>query len=73
MDTRDYVIVGVLVALIVWFFCRRRPSCGCNTPAKVVGNQGSTVGHGGGRGCGPFACGGRENLRAPMAAPLRRV
>ena len=67
MDTRDYVIIGVLTALIVWFFCRRRStSCGCNTPARVVGNQGSGS-------CGPFACGGRENLRAPVAQPLRRI
>lgn len=72
MDTRDYVIVGVLVALIVWFFCRRR-SCGCNTPAPVVGNQGSTVRSVSSGGCGPFACGGRENLGAPLAQPLRRI
>lgn len=74
MDTRDYVIVGVLTALIVWFFCRRRSSCSCNTPARVTGNQGSSVGHSGRSGCGPFACGAtRDNMTAPKAQPLRRI
>jgi hypothetical protein len=72
VDTRDYVIVGVLVALIVWFFCRRRSSCGCNTQTPVVGNQGSGIRSGGG--CGPFACGSvRDNMTAPLAQPLQRI
>jgi hypothetical protein len=58
MDTRDYVIVGVLVALIVWFFCKRRScctSCASKAPAPVTGPQGSAVYSG--AGCSPFACG----------------
>jgi hypothetical protein len=72
MDTRDYIILGIITGLIVWFFCaRKRAGCGCSKAPAAAPPLGQGSMHG--KGCGPFACGGQENLRAPMAQGLRRV